>query len=267
MKTTEGIVLSSNKESQQTSLPATESRAQTLARLKSQLGARLFVGDSDPDRSTDLVGKKSVATGLTQLDHSLARGGFPCGELSFLVGKPGLGCTSLWIEAARLQTCVARARVCWINHGSAQINPVALKQRGVQLENLFLVSPPQDSKQRVWLLRELLESQLFSLIAVDLGDERLPVREARSWLPHVRRSGAAVVTCFRMDRAHQLGALREFAQVIVEAHSTGFELVRSVHRPTPVRIERSIRHEFDSLLQPSSNLSYRLEHVEARTVG
>lgn len=245
----------------------TDERTRALGQLKSQLGARLFLGDADPDRFAESARRKSVSTGLDLLDQKLARGGFPCGELSFLVGELGLGSTCLWIESARLQTTIEQKRVCWVNQSGARLNPIALMQRGVCLDKVFFVSAPKDMRQRNWLLRELLESQLFSLIAVDLGDERLPVREARSWLTHVRRSGVAVIGCFRLPSAQSLGPLRELAHVIIEFHSSGLNLVRSVHRSTPVFIERSPFHEFEQLLPSNPDFSHRLEHASSRAMG
>lgn len=193
----------------------------------------------------NLKSSPGISTGWSALDSFVASGGFPCGEISLIEAREGLGATTLWLEAAAKQTA-QHSRVAWLNspldeREAFQLHPPTAFQRGVDLRKLFLVDTPT-SRSRLWILQELLNSKLFSLVGCDLGDVHLPLRECRSLLMQARRSGAAVVLFDRKQRS-SLG--RSVASLVLKFENPHVELIRAAHRPTPQCLttqQRRTRH-------------------------
>lgn len=191
-------------------------------------------------RAEDVKPARGLSTGFAALDQFLASGGFPCGEISLLECSEGLGGTTLWLECAARVTQAGR-RAAWLN-GAMDLNPVAALQRGVNLQNLFLV-PSQSSSQcssrqrTVWSLQEIFSSSLFDLVGCDLGDVRLPLRESRSLLAQARRSGTALVILSRVP-----SFARELAALAIRFENGKICIQRASHRPVPLSIERRPHH-------------------------
>lgn len=191
-----------------------------------------------------------LTTGWSEFDRFLTSGGFPCGEISLLEAPEGLGAMTLWLDTARQVTDSGR-RVAWLNSlGQYQLHAATAAQRGVDLSRLFLVNEPVQSasSKRLWILKEMLSTDLFSLIGCDLGDGHLPLREGRSLLQQARRSGAAVVLVSRpvhsgdelsFSRSSQL---RTLASTVLEFRSDRCTVMRASHRPVPKTLPRRERH-------------------------
>lgn len=215
-----------------------------------------------------------LTTGWADFDRFLTSGGFPCGEISLIEAPEGLGAMTLWLDTARQVTDSGR-RVAWLNslgrrseassgHRSEassdgyQLHAATAAQRGVDLSRLFLVNEPVPSpansavhpasSKRLWILKELLSTDLFSLIGCDLGDGHLPLREGRSLLQQARRSGAAVVLISRpvhsggelsFSRSSQL---RTLASTVLEFRPDRCTVMRASHRPVPKTLPRRERH-------------------------
>lgn len=208
-----------------------------------------------------------LTTGWADFDRFLTSGGFPCGEISLLEAPEGLGAMTLWLDTARQVTDSGR-RVAWLNPGSRrvdrrsdvcldeyQLHASTAAQRGVDLSRLFLVNAPTHTAasgsggtKRLWILKEMLSTDLFSLIGCDLGDGHLPLREGRSLLQQARRSGAAVVLISRpvhsggelsFSRSSQL---RTLASTVLEFRSDRCTVMRASHRPVPKTLPRRERH-------------------------
>ncbi|MDZ4084278.1 MAG: hypothetical protein U1E10_15150 [Bdellovibrionales bacterium] len=203
-----------------------------------------------------------LTTGWADFDRFLTSGGFPCGEISLLEAPEGLGAMTLWLDTARQITDSGR-RVAWLNYfgrrsdaslGQFQLHASTAAQRGVDLSRLFLVNEPDPSavqsasSKRLWILKEMLSTDLFSLIGCDLGDGHLPLREGRSLLQQARRSGAAVVLISRpvhsggelsFSRSSQL---RTLASTVLEFRPDRCTVMRASHRPVPKTLPRRERH-------------------------
>ncbi len=239
-----------------------------LAQLKSDLQLKHGMKLIDAE---NLKSSAGVGTGWNALDSFVASGGFPCGEISLIEAGEGLGATTLWLEAAARLT-VNNSRVAWLNGAlddrePFQLHPPAAFHRGVDLQKLFLVSAPmectrrrasasdggavakQTGTKRLWILQEILNSKLFSLVGCDLGDVRIPLRECRSLLMQARRSGAAVVLMSRRDSRDYSGresqlppAARSIASLVLKFEASGVEIIRAAHRPVPQHLQRRDRH-------------------------
>jgi hypothetical protein len=211
-----------------------------------------------------------LSTGWADFDRFLASGGFPCGEISLLEAPEGLGAVTLWLDTARAITASGR-RAAWLNSGSSltgtddcQLHASTAAQRGVDLSRLFLVNLPTDlaagrtavrsersrpaNPKRLWILKEMLSTDLFSLIGCDLGDGHLPLREGRSLLQQARRSGAAVVLISRPVRSggelsfSRSSQLRTLASTVLEFRPDRCTVMRASHRPVPQILKRRDRH-------------------------
>lgn len=217
-----------------------------------------------------------LSTGWADFDRFLASGGFPCGEISLLEAPEGLGAVTLWLDTARAITDSGR-RAAWLNPSSGrigqrsdvhsdeyQLHAATAAQRGVDLSRLFLVNPPTNlaagrtpvrsegsrsaDTKRLWILKEMLSTDLFSLIGCDLGDGHLPLREGRSLLQQARRSGAAVVLISRpVSSGAELSfsrsaSLRTLASTVLEFRPDRCTMMRASHRPVPQTLQRRDRH-------------------------
>lgn len=244
-------------------------------------------------RSSEVKTKAGYPTGWHELDTRLASRGLPCGEISLLRSGRGSGATSVWLNTARLLTQKGR-RVAWVETDSAHLHPAALARFGVSPQQVFIVRKPsvsitsqnetrlltgassflpqkQPSAPWLFVLQELLNSNLFDLVGCDLGDLRLPLRESRSLLAQVRRSSTALVI-FDRTQTQTTSKLRTFpsfprelAAVVLEfdsapnskalpAHGTNPEtnpntrpdlscrLTRALHRPVPQTLTRRLHH-------------------------
>jgi hypothetical protein len=229
-----------------------------------------------------------LSTGWADFDRFLAGGGFPCGEISLLEAPEGLGAVTLWLDTARAITASGRraawlnpagrrsdvnlgrrsdvnlGRRSDVNLDEFQLHAATAAQRGVDLSRLFLVNPPTDlaagrtannqlpsppaHSKRLWILKELLSTDLFSLIGCDLGDGHLPLREGRSLLQQARRSGAAVVLISRPVHSgaelsfSRSALLRTLASTVLEFRPDRCTVMRASHRPVPQTLQRRDRH-------------------------
>jgi hypothetical protein len=240
--------LSEAREPKQTNLEALRSGLSESLALR---GLKLVAAH---EVESGLKRAAGLTTGWADFDRFLTSGGFPCGEISLLEAPEGLGAMTLWLDTARQITDQGR-RTAWLNSlGQYQLHAATAAQRGVDLSRLFLVNEPvpsaihSTSTKRLWILKELLSTDLFSLIGCDLGDGHLPLREGRSLLQQARRSGAAVVLISRpvhsggelsFSRSSQL---RTLASTVLEFRSDRCTVMRASHRPVPKTLPRRERH-------------------------
>lgn len=241
------------------------SQAQSLEALRSGLSESLALRGLKLVAAHEIESGQRAAglsTGWADFDRFLASGGFPCGEISLLEAPEGLGAVTLWLDTARAITDSGR-RAAWLNPSGGrigqrsdvhsdeyQLHASTATQRGVDLSRLFLVNPPTvfANSKRLWILKEMLSTDLFSLIGCDLGDGHLPLREGRSLLQQARRSGAAVVLISRpvssggelsFSRSSQL---RTLASTVLEFRPDRCTVMRASHRPVPQTLQRRDRH-------------------------
>lgn len=260
------------------------SQAQSLEALRSGLSESLALRGlklvAAHEIESGLQRAAGLSTGWADFDRFLAGGGFPCGEISLLEAPEGLGAVTLWLDTARAITDSGR-RAAWLNPvgrrsdvnlgrrsdvnlDEFQLHATTAAQRGVDLSRLFLVNPPTDlaagrtannqlasppaHSKRLWILKELLSTDLFSLIGCDLGDGHLPLREGRSLLQQARRSGAAVVLISRPVRSgaelsfSRSASLRTLASTVLEFRPDRCTVMRASHRPVPQTLQRRDRH-------------------------
>lgn len=105
---------------------------------------------------------RGLPTGLQQLDEFLPWKGVPQKGLTALMGSLGLGGTEFWLRLAKATT-QTQQWACWVQEESF-LHPLAVQQMGVDLSRLLVVNAPKESKKAFFLLRELLSSNLFTLI-------------------------------------------------------------------------------------------------------
>lgn len=193
-------------------------------------------------REDEVRAPLGASTGWSALDSFVASGGFPCGELSLVHSDAGLGGTTIWLQAAARAT-QQKQRCVWLN-GAWSLNPVAADHAGVDLTRLFLIEQPTSSRQRLWVLQEVLSSRLFNLLGCDLSDAHLPLRAARSLLMQARRSGTAVVFFLGQRGVREAVSphLCSLASLTVHFQNDKVLITRASQRPVPHTLERSRQH-------------------------
>ncbi|MGE0525686.1 MAG: recA protein [Bdellovibrionales bacterium] len=200
-------------------------RIEALARLKRELGSRLVT----PERITPAAG---IATGWPLLDRFLLWHGFPKDAVSLLISDAG-GATSLWMRSAAAVTQRGQW-VAWMNDRDSALTPWGLRHRKVDLSRLLWVSQPQDVKQTLWALQELLSLSLFELIGCDLGGMGLKEHQVLRLKKLAQSSQAALVliTHARILRPSP------FYSLILHFERNHVAVIRALHRPTPHILER-----------------------------
>ncbi len=226
-------------------------KQEELQQLRQTLGLQL--------QNTKLLKQpEGIPTGWTALDQFLLCNGFPKGALTALTGHLGLGATSLWVGAAT--HVLQRGRwAAWIDR-EAQLFPLTLWQKDVDLSRLVTIEAPQDKRKLLWLLQELMASTLFDLIGCDLNDRDagfdLREHQLRKLQSQARSLKTVLVFC---TGQRQLRCSSLFSLVIrFSRHEICIE--RALHRPTPHLLPRRItyanftlhaRSRFGSFVHPT----------------
>lgn len=174
---------------------------------------------------------EGLLTGVHSLDEFLLWKGIPKGALSYFSGHKGLGPTSLWIQAA-LHVTKDKKKVAWVEDNTALLNPWNLRLQGIQLEQLFWVSAPQNLKQKLWVLQELCHLDLFEMIACPVGRDRLKDHQLLKLKRLAQRHHTAIVFLSQREWSHPYLALS------LSFQKDRLLVLRALHRPTPHPIER-----------------------------
>ena len=189
--------------------------------LKQELGPKLLCIDQ-------IAPTPGLATGWAKLDRFLLWNGFPKGHVSLLINEAGGGSTSLWVQTAARITRNGQW-AAWVNDDESSLTPWSLRRRRADLAKILVIAPPQDERQMLWVLQELLAQCLFEIIGCDLGEiqlrdhhilklKRLAARYQAALVLQTRRpplrasSFYSLILCFQKER------------VVVQ---------RALHRSTP----------------------------------
>lgn len=106
-----------------------------------------------------------LSSGLPALDERLLWKGFPKGELSLLLGKPGGGLTSLWFRTAAPLTQSGRW-AAWMN-SDWSLYP---SHQNMRWDRLMVMEQPSSPSVFFWILQEMITSSLFDLIGCHLTE-------------------------------------------------------------------------------------------------
>ena len=144
-----------------------------ISEMRVELGGLLLTAES-------LKVREGLTTGIGALDRYLSTQGVPIGEMSLFQAPLGLGATQLWLRIAG--SVLRRERwVAWVESAESQVlNAQVLFQQGFSLERVFVVrfslqnqsqravlrkgSKPRPIQSLFWILQELIQSDLFTLI-------------------------------------------------------------------------------------------------------
>lgn len=197
----------------------------TLEDLKRELGPKLV-------SSERVAPPPGLPTGWPKLDRFLLWQGFPKNAVSLMVSESG-GASSLWMRSASLVTQQGQW-AAWVNDHDTHLTPWSLRHRKVDLSKLLCISAPQDTKQTLWALQELMSLCMFELIGCDLGKEQLKEHQLLKLKKLALRYGCAVVLITRSQRA----LMSSFYSLILHFQREHVAVLRALHRPTPHTLER-----------------------------
>ena len=234
-----------------------------LQKIKSEMSAEIAASFKTVESMNEVSG---WPTGLKELDQFLAWQGLPKSALSLFIGQLGLGATSFWIEAAA-QVTAQKKWAAWIS-SEAELFPLPLQQREIDLNRVLAVQNPQDEDKLLWLLQELLSSTLFDLIGCDLdgvlnSKRGLREHQLRKLQTLARNMKTSVVFFTQNERARH----SPLFSLILAFKKNGISIERALHRPSPHFIARRISYArftrytadplhteitFERLQQPSS---------------
>ena len=175
-------------------------------------------------------------TGISQIDDYLIWNGIPKGALSLFTGKLGQGATSAWIEAA--MNVISQGKwVAWVS-GDAQLFPVPLKQKNIDLTKLLVVESPVEDEKVLWLIQELMSSSIFDLIGCDLGEVNLREHQLQKLKTQARALNTSLVLLSQSPRARR----SSIYSLILNFKKSEILIERALHRPTPQSISRRLSY-------------------------
>lgn len=196
---------------------------------------------------------EGIPTGLENLDQFLFWNGIPKGALTSLTGDLGLGATSLWLGSAMHVTRQGRW-VAWVAQ-DAQLFPLTLWQKQLDLARLVMIEGPDSEKKLAWLLQELMMSTLFDLIGCDLGPLTLRDHQLRRLQTLARSLNTALIfftnrrPLARQTRRHksiqqpiERRPTQSLFALVIGFHQREIRIERALHRPTPYLIPRRITY-------------------------
>jgi hypothetical protein len=179
-------------------------------------------------------------TGIKQIDDYLIWSGIPKGAVSLFTGKLGQGATSAWIEAA--MNVIAQGKwAAWIS-SDAQLFPIPLKQKNIDLSRLLIVEAPQDTTKVLWVLQELMSSTIFDLIGCDLGEGTLREHQLQKLKTQTRAVQTSVVLLSQNPRAQKRKQQSSLYSLILNFKKSEILIERALHRPTPQSISRRLSY-------------------------
>ncbi len=179
-------------------------------------------------------------TGISQIDDYLIWNGIPKGALSLFTGKLGQGATSAWIEAA--MNVISQGKwAAWVS-GEAQLFPVPLKQKKIDLTKLLIVESPQEHEKVLWLIQELMSSSIFDLIGCDLGDVTLREHQLQKLKTQARALNTSLVLLSQNPRSQKHNQRSSLYSLILNFKKSEILIERALHRPTPQSISRRLSY-------------------------
>ncbi len=175
-----------------------------------------------------------ASSGCADVDALLPGGGFPRGSLSELAGGRASGKTAVALSAIAALPCEALAAFV---DGRGELYPPAARARGVDLDRLLIVRPPQEEpaggakvRRALWAAEALLASGAFALVAVDVDVEARFARVAQPMLQRLRtaaeRGDAVGLWLSSLDAVRAPAAVR----LEVEARPGGYIVRRAFAR-------------------------------------
>lgn len=193
--------------------------------LRQELGSQIL-------SSEQISPPPGLSTGWPHLDRYLLWHGFPKGAVSLLLSEAG-GATSLWIRCASKVT-QNNQWAAWMNGADSYLTPWALRLKGTNLSKLLCVSAPQDAKQFLWAMQELMSLSFFEIIGCDLSEIPLKDHQILKLKKLAMRYQTAVVLISRDRRV----CLSSFYSLILHFKKDQVIVNRALHRPTPFSLER-----------------------------
>lgn len=171
-------------------------------------------------------------SGWTSLDRYLLWHGFPKSALTLMISEAG-GASTLWMQGASAITQRGQW-VAWVNNDYLPLTPWSLRHRGVDLAKLLCVSQPEDPRQLLWAMQELMSLCLFEMIGCDLSGMQLKEHQLLKLKKLAMRYGTALVLISQDKRV-----LRSSVYSLVLHFQRDHVVVdRALHRPTPHILER-----------------------------
>lgn len=211
-----------------------KNRAQTI---KDALAAEMPNAFVDEDK---VRAPQGWPTGIRQIDDYLIWNGIPKGALSLFTGKLGQGATSAWIEAA--MNVISQGKwAAWVS-GEAQLFPVPLKQKNIDLTKLLVVESPQSDERVLWLLQELMSSSIFDLIGCDLGEVTLREHQLQKLKTQARALNISLVLISQNARAQKYSQRSSLYSLVLNFKKSEILIERALHRPTPQSISRRLSY-------------------------
>lgn len=207
-----------------------KNRAQTV---KDALAAEMPTAFVDQDK---VRAPQGWPTGISQIDDYLIWNGIPKGALSLFTGKLGQGATSAWIEAA--MNVISQGKwVAWVS-GDAQLFPVPLKQKNIDLTKLLVVESPVEDEKVLWLIQELMSSSIFDLIGCDLGEVNLREHQLQKLKTQARALNTSLVIMSQNPRSRR----SSLYSLVLNFKKSKILIERALHRPTPQSISRRLSY-------------------------
>jgi recombination protein RecA len=154
---------------------ATMSRAES-ARVRFLENMRKSYGNSVVSLASEVVRPQAISTGALSLDAAMASGGFMRKRITEVWGPPGGGKTTLTlIAAAGAQKTIPDKYVAFIDVEGTFDRQWA-KELGVDTDRMDVYSPPT-AEEVADLVKDLLESEQYSMIILDSIGAMLPKEE------------------------------------------------------------------------------------------
>lgn len=204
-----------------------------LRKLKNQIEAEIPSAFVDEDK---VCAPQGWPTGIKKVDEYLIWKGIPKGSLTLLTGKRGQGATSAWVEAA--MNVVSQGKwVAWVSN-EAQLFPISLKQRNINLNKLLIVEAPKESEKLLWLLQELMSSTIFDLIGCDLEEIKLREHQLQKLKTQARTVQTSVVLLSENSKLRK----SSLYSLILNFKRNEILIERALHRPTPQSISRRLSY-------------------------
>jgi recombination protein RecA len=177
------------------------------------------------------------STGLKELDQFLIWKGLPKNALSLFIGPLGLGATSFWTEAAA-QVTAQKKWAAWIG-SEAELCPLPLQQKKIDLSRVLNVKNPNDEKKLLWLLQELMSCGLFELIGCDLNINGLREHQLRKLQNLARKMKTSLLFCTQNETARRSSVF----SLILYLKKNEILIERALHRPSPHLIARRLSYD------------------------
>lgn len=180
--------------------------------------------------SSEIKTAAGAPTGIEQFDNFLLWKGLPKGDLTLFSSRPGVGATSVWLNAAKMAQSNGKW-AAWIN-SDWELLPMNLQQKNLDLRKLLVVKKPTEANQFFWMIQELISSQLFEIIGCHLTEGIFKWHQLKKLKKLARLHQVALVLISHAPqwKKHPLFALS------IEFQKDFITILRAQHRLTPFTI-------------------------------